>query len=134
VLDLFRAQVRPDLAAATASVTTVATPHKGTAGGRGIPWSLIARMTTGSPLFAPLPSLGALVRHARRTTIGAADDAVVYPLSTTHEDDDAGAVRHDVAGVAHAALLIDDGVAALLAETTRRALAGAPEGDSSSTP
>ena len=116
----------PALASVTASVTTVATPHAGTAGGRGLPWSRIARMTTGSPLFASLPSLAVLAPHALRTSIGATDDAVVYPLSTTHEADDAGATRHDVSGVAHAALLVDDGVARLIAQTIRRALAGAP--------
>jgi pimeloyl-ACP methyl ester carboxylesterase len=114
----------PALAAATVSVTTVATPHAGSAGGRRIPWSRIARLTTGSTLFASLPPLLRLVPHAQRTTIGAVDDAIVYPLSTTHEPDDDDAARHDLAGLGHATLLVDDGVGALVADVTRRALGG----------
>lgn len=117
---------RPDLARATASVTTVATPHAGSAGGRGLPWSRISRLTTGSALFASLPSMAVLVPHAMRTTVGAVDDAIVYPLSTTHDDSDRAAVRHDLSGLGHATLLVDDGVAALIAQTIRRAVAGAP--------
>jgi pimeloyl-ACP methyl ester carboxylesterase len=114
----------PDVARLTSSVTTVATPHAGSAGGRGLPWSRIARLTTGSPLFASLPSLAALVPDAIRATLGAVDDAVVYPLSTTHDEDDRLAVRHDVAGIGHASLLVDERVSSFIAGTVGRALSG----------
>ena len=107
---------RPSLRALTASVTTVASPHEGSAGGAGIPFGPVRRLTRGSPLFAELPPLRTLVPHARRTTIASSVDAIVYPPSTCHDAGDPEAQVIDVTGIGHAALLSSHNIASRIAD------------------
>lgn len=103
---------RPDLADRVGRVVTLGSPHRGTAGIRGLPLGkAIHRLGRRSELLAGLPAIPA----SRVTTIAGIPDLIVYPASTCHLD---GAHSVDLLGIGHAGLLtrresIDAVVAAL---------------------
>ena len=105
--------VRPDLAPHIRHVVTIASPHEGTAGARGVPFAEARQLFVGAPWLAALPTLRALLPQARITTIASRHDCVVYPGETTHVQ---GAAHHDFDLVGHAELLLHPRVAGLVVD------------------
>jgi pimeloyl-ACP methyl ester carboxylesterase len=72
----------PELAAHLHHVVTLATPHFGTAGARGLPLgSTVRRLGRRSTLLIDLPGLP---KDITVTTIAARHDVIVYPIVTCH--------------------------------------------------
>jgi pimeloyl-ACP methyl ester carboxylesterase len=95
---------RPDLARRLGRVVTVASPHQGTAGARGLGAlpepGFMGRRRGGWP---GLPALHALLPVERVATVASRDDLTVYPIETTRVE---GARHVEVDGVGHAGLII----------------------------
>ena len=99
-----------DVRAATVGVVTVASPHMGTASVRLLPFGF-AHLREGHADFQTLPALSSLV--PRSWVMGSAVDAIVYPKATTLP---AGSEAVSFDAVGHAGFLVDDAVAARVAE------------------
>jgi pimeloyl-ACP methyl ester carboxylesterase len=97
--------MRPDLAARIKHVVTVASPHTGTAGARGVPLPEARQLSVGAPYLDGLPPLPQLLPGARFTTIASDADAVVYPNETCCV---AGSEHHELHGIGHAELLVHE--------------------------
>lgn len=97
--------MRPDLAARIKHVVTVASPHTGTAGARGLPLPEARQLRVGGAYLHTLPPLPALLPNARFTTIASDADAVVYPNETCCV---VGGEHHELHGIGHAELLLHE--------------------------
>jgi len=90
----------PDLAPHLRRIVTVASPHAGTAAGRGFPVAGAVRsLGRRSPLLQALPGFP---RTAALTTIAARHDLIVYPQETCHLP---GAHTIELEDVGHVGLL-----------------------------
>ncbi len=90
----------PDLAPHLRRVVTLASPHAGTACGRGLPLgSTVRHLGRRSALLRDLP---AFPSSTRLTTIAALHDLIVYPQETCHLP---GARTVDLHGIGHVGLL-----------------------------
>jgi pimeloyl-ACP methyl ester carboxylesterase len=95
----------PELRAKVRSVVTLGSPHGGTAACDALPqlWEF-GGLSRRSAILARLPHFGALVPHARITTIAAQHDAIVFPPETCHQP---GSVAIELEALGHVGLLTD---------------------------
>lgn len=109
----------PELRGKVRRIVTLGSPHRGTAGPRGLGFaSDIRELSRKSPVLASLPLFDSLVEHADVTTIAAVRDFIVYPSTSALLD---GAQQWVLPGLGHAGLLVygeslDRVVSALVAQ------------------
>lgn len=93
----------PELGTGVRRVITLGSPHRGTAGARGLHFIReAAELARTSSLIEGLPDFRALIPQAEVTTIAALRDLLVYPSSTCHMP---GTRAIDLERVGHCGLL-----------------------------
>ncbi len=112
----------PELRDMVRRIVTLGSPHRGTAGPRGLGFaSDIRELSRRSPTLATLPLFDSVAEHSHVTTIAAVRDFIVYPTSSALLD---GATHWVLPGMGHAGLLVysvslDRVVQTLVAESVR---------------